>query len=116
MRKYRFGERVKSTCTHGHSSGPIECRYLGPPHGVVKVRRSRTERAVIMILTHVKFSLAKPMTLDEATAIFERTAPKYKGREGLLRKTYLLSEDGLTAGAVYFWKDRASAERVYTDE
>ena len=69
-----------------------------------------------MILTHVKFSLAKPMTLDEATAIFERTAPKYKGREGLLRKTYLLSEDGLTAGAVYFWKDRASAERVYTDE
>jgi len=22
----------------------------------------------------------------------------------------------LTAGAVYFWKDRASAERVYTDE
>jgi len=24
------------------------------------------------------------------------------------------SEDGLTAGAVYFWKDRASAERVYT--
>ena len=67
-----------------------------------------------MILTHVKFSLAKPMTLDEATAIFERTAPKYKGREGLLRKTYLLSEDGLTAGAVYFWTDRASAERVYT--
>jgi hypothetical protein len=32
------------------------------------------------------------------------------------RKTYLLSEDGLTAGAVYFWKDRASAERVYTDD
>ena len=26
---------------HGHSSGPIECRYLGPPHGVVKVQRSR---------------------------------------------------------------------------
>jgi hypothetical protein len=69
-----------------------------------------------MILTHVKFALAKPMALDEAKAIFERTAPKYKGREGLLRKTYLLSEDGLTAGAVYLWKDRASAERCYTDD
>ena len=57
-----------------------------------------------MILTHVKFSLAKPMTLDEANT------------KAVLRKTYLLSEDGLTAGAVYFWKDRASAERVYTDE
>lgn len=69
-----------------------------------------------MILTHVKFALRKPMTLDDAKAIFERTAPKYRGRDGLLRKTYLLSEDGLTAGAVYFWKDRASAQRVYTDE
>ena len=39
---------------HGHSSGPIEYRYLGPPHGVVKVRRSR------MILTHVKAVLERP--------------------------------------------------------
>ena len=69
-----------------------------------------------MVLTHVRIALAKPMTLEQATAIFERTAPKYKGREGLVRKTYLLSEDGLTAGAVYFWKDRASAERVYTED
>ena len=69
-----------------------------------------------MILTHVRFALEKPMTLEQATAIFERTAPKYKAREGLLRKTYLLSEDGLTAGAVYFWTDRASAERLYTDD
>lgn len=69
-----------------------------------------------MILTHVKFLRATPMTLAEATAIFERTAPKYRGRDGLIRKTYLLSEDGLTAGAVYFWKDRAAAERLYSED
>jgi len=74
------------------------------------------EGATTVIVTHVRFVLQKPMTLAEATALFERTAPKYKGREGLLRKTYLLSEDGLTAGAVYFWTDRAAAQRVYTDD
>jgi hypothetical protein len=74
------------------------------------------ERAMTVIVTHVRFLLPKPMTLAEATARFERTAPKYQGLEGLLRKTYLLSEDGLTAGGVYFWTDRAAAERVYTDD
>lgn len=69
-----------------------------------------------MFVTHVRFIRPTAMTLAEATAVFERTAPKYKGRDGLLRKTYLLSEDGLTAGAVYFWRDRAAAERVYTDD
>jgi hypothetical protein len=73
-------------------------------------------RAGTVIVAHVRFIRRQAMTLAEATALFERTAPKYKGRDGLLRKTYLLSEDGLTAGAVYFWRDRAAAERVYTDD
>jgi hypothetical protein len=46
----------------------------------------------------------------------ERTRPKYKGREGLPRKTYLLSEDRLMAGAVYFGMDRAAATRLDTDD
>jgi hypothetical protein len=58
--------------------------------------------------------LPKPLTLAEATAIFESTAPKYQGVKGLLRKNYLLSEDGSRAGGVYFWETRAAAERVYT--
>jgi len=68
-----------------------------------------------VIVTHVKFVLAQPMTLEQAKAKFESTAPKYRGRDGLLRKTYLLSEDGLTVGAVYFWTDRVAAERLYSD-
>ena len=35
-------------------------------------------------------------------------------RAGLLRKHYVLSEDGATAGGVYFWKSRTEAEAMYT--
>jgi hypothetical protein len=69
-----------------------------------------------MIVAIVTFRLPKPLTLAEATAIFESTAPKYQGLKGLLRKNYLLSEDGSRAGGVYFWETRADAERVYTAE
>ena len=67
-----------------------------------------------MIVAIVTFRLPKPVTLAEATATFQSTAPKYQGLAGLLRKNYVLSEDGTRAGGVYFWETRAAAERVYT--
>lgn len=66
-----------------------------------------------MIVAVVTFRLPKPVTLAEATATFESTAPKYQGLAGLVRKNYLLSEDGTRAGGVYLWETRADAERVY---
>lgn len=57
-----------------------------------------------MIVAVVTFRLPKPVTLAEATATFESTAPKYQGLAGLVRKNYLLSEDGTRAGGVYLWK------------
>jgi hypothetical protein len=35
---------------------------------------------------------------------------------GLIRKYYLLSDDGTSAGGVYLWRSREEAERVYTAE
>ncbi|MCK7475929.1 MAG: YdhR family protein [Rhodopseudomonas palustris] len=35
---------------------------------------------------------------------------------GLVRKYYIRSEDGTTAGGVYFWENREAAEKVYTGE
>ena len=67
-----------------------------------------------MITALTTFTLPKPITREEARRIFLSTAPKYQGVPGLLRKTYLLSEDGLTAGGVYFWNSKAEAEAVYT--
>lgn len=68
-----------------------------------------------MIIALTTFTLPKPITLDEARAIFQSTAPKYRGVQGLLRKHYVLSEDGGTAGGVYLWNSRAEAEAMYTD-
>jgi len=69
-----------------------------------------------MIIAVVTFRLPKPLTLAEATATFQSTAPKYQGLGGLVRKNYLLSEDGTRAGGVYVWETRADAERVYNAE
>lgn len=53
------------------------------------------------------------MSIDKAKEVFTGTAPKYQGVKGLIRKYYLLSEDGRTAGGVYLWETRGAAEEVY---
>jgi hypothetical protein len=73
-------------------------------------------RKDIMITTLTQFKLPQPVTLDKAREIFSSTAPKYRDVPGLIRKSYILSEDGATAGGVYLWKSREDAERLYTDE
>lgn len=69
-----------------------------------------------MITAIVQFKLPAPMTVDQAREVFLSTAPKYKDLPGLIRKYYVLSEDGATAGGVYLWNSKEDAERVYTDE
>ncbi|WP_334186634.1 monooxygenase [Noviherbaspirillum sp.] len=68
-----------------------------------------------MIIAMTAFRLPKAITRDEAREIFLSTAPKYQGVQGLLRKHYVLSEDGLTAGGIYLWDSRAEAEAMYTE-
>lgn len=68
-----------------------------------------------MITAVTTFVLPKPITREEARRIFLSTAPIYRGVPGLFRKTYLLSDDGMTAGGVYFWNSRPEAEALYTE-
>ena len=68
-----------------------------------------------MITAITTFSLPKPITREEARSIFLSTAPIYRGVQGLFRKTYVLSEDGMTAGGISFWNSRGEAEALYTD-
>jgi hypothetical protein len=75
-----------------------------------------TKEGKIMITALVQFKLPKPMTRDKAQEIFSTTAPRYRDLQGLIRKYYILSEDGGTAGGVYLWKSREDAEQVYTDD
>lgn len=68
-----------------------------------------------MITAVTTFKLPKPVTREEARSIFLSTAPLYRDVPGLFRKTYVLSEDGMTAGGIYFWNSRGEAEALYTD-
>jgi len=69
-----------------------------------------------MITAIVQLGLPKPVSLEEAAQMFESTAPRYQNLPGLIRKYYLRSEDGSTAGGVYLWETRAQAEKVYSGE
>ncbi len=69
-----------------------------------------------MIISLVQIKLSEPMAKDKAQEVFAGTAPKYREVKGLIRKYYLLSEDGTTAGGVYLWKSREAAEQLYTDD
>jgi len=69
-----------------------------------------------MITALVQFKLPEPLTRDKAKEVFSSTAPKYREVHGLIRKYYLLSEDGGTAGGVYLWKSRKDAEQLYNDD
>ena len=69
-----------------------------------------------MITSLVQIRMPDPMRLDKARALFMSTAPGYRDVPGLIRKYYLLSEDGNTAGGVYLWDSRESAEAMYNPE
>ena len=69
-----------------------------------------------MVTAFVQFKLPSAMSQEQAKEVFMSTAPKYQQAAGLIRKYYLLSEDGGTVGGVYLWKSREDAESLYTKE
>lgn len=69
-----------------------------------------------MVTAFVQFKLPSAMSRDQAKEVFMSTAPKYQAAPGLIRKYYLLSEDGGTAGGVYLWQSKGDAESLYTQE
>ena len=66
-----------------------------------------------MITAFVRFPLPPGVTRDDATALFEKSAPNYRGVPGLVRKYYLFGEDRV-GGGVYLWQSREIAERFYS--
>jgi len=69
-----------------------------------------------MMTAIVQFRIPAPLNKDQAKEVFMSTAPKYQEASGLIRKYYLLSEDGGTVGGVYLWKSKEDAESLYTKE
>jgi hypothetical protein len=75
--------------------------------GVKEVRR--------MITVIVRFRLPKPVSRSKAEELFLSSAPRYRQVPGLVRKYYILSEDGTESGGVYLFRSKEDAERLYTD-
>ena len=69
-----------------------------------------------MITALVQFRLPQPVTREKAQQLFAGSAAKYREAAGLIRKYYLLSDDGGTAGGVYLWKSKKDAVGFYTKE
>jgi hypothetical protein len=69
---------------------------------------------IAMITALVQFKLPQPVTREKAQQLFAAAAPKYRETAGLVRKYFLLSEDGGTAGGIYLWKSKKEAEGLYT--
>jgi hypothetical protein len=79
------------------------------------LRRKRTQlQEVAMITAIVRFRLPQGTTRDDVKAMFEKSAPNYRGIPGLVRKYYLYGDDR-TGGGVYLWSSRDAAERFYSD-
>jgi hypothetical protein len=69
-----------------------------------------------MITVHVTFKLKKTLSLDNAKALFLSSAKNYRGITGLIRKYYLLSENGKVAGGIYLWDSKKNSKAMYTKE
>jgi hypothetical protein len=65
-----------------------------------------------MITAVVRFRLPEGTTRDDAKAMFEKSAPNYRGVPGLVRKYY---GDDRTGGGVYLWNSREAVERFYSE-
>jgi len=57
-----------------------------------------------MTTSITRFPLPPGIPREAIKAGFLAVAPKFKQPSGLLRKYFLLSEDGKTGGGVYLWK------------
>ncbi len=63
----------------------------------------------------VRFPLPDSMTADQARNRFRSVARDFQNPPGLLRKFFLLSEDGRTSMGIYVWESRENA-RTFNDE
>ncbi len=63
----------------------------------------------------VLIKLPSSIGRDQLAKAYEATVPKYQAVPGLIRKYYLLSEDGTTGGGVYLFESREAADKLYDD-
>lgn len=67
-----------------------------------------------MIISFTRFSLPQGIDLDQLRAEFCTAAPLFEDVPGLVRKHFLIAEDGRSAGGLYLWEEREAASSFLT--
>src|SRR5436305_10566510 len=62
-----------------------------------------------MITVITRFAVPSTISASQMRAAFAQAAPAFRNVPGLIRKQFLLSADGHTAGGVYLWEEEAVA-------
>lgn len=62
-----------------------------------------------MTTTITCFAIPSGVSTDTLKKGFAEVAPQFQKPPGLLRKYFLISEDGATGGGVYLWKSQEQA-------
>ena len=66
-----------------------------------------------MITSITRFQLPPGVPTETIKKGFLEVAPKFKHPSGLLRKYFLISEDGKTGGGVYLWNSMEQARTFF---
>ncbi len=66
-----------------------------------------------MILELVTFKAPPGADWDAILADARLTIPRWRANRDLMRKHYVVSQDGAECGGVYIWPDRAAAEAAH---
>jgi len=62
-----------------------------------------------MITVITRFAVPTTINASQMQAGFTQVAPVFRNVPGLVRKHFLLSPDGRTAGGVYLWEEEEAA-------
>ena len=68
-----------------------------------------------MITVITRFAVPAALNATQMHAAFTQAAPAFRQVPGLIRKQFLLSPDGRTAGGVYLW-DQEEAARSFMQQ
>lgn len=68
-----------------------------------------------MVTVVVNYELAPSFTPDRVRINFEQAIPKYKDLTGLIRKYFLIANDGKSAGSVYLWESNHQALKFHDE-
>ena len=62
-----------------------------------------------MITVITRFAVPANVNASQTQTAFTQAAPAFRNVPGLIRKQFLLSPDGRTAGGVYLWEKEETA-------